>query len=616
MAKRIEIIVKTTDACNARCAYCSAGSDPTGRRSLSGEAAHLLLRQADELIASGRAERVRFLWHGGEPLLLGKGFFRELAAVFQGLPRRAGIAHRIQTNLTLLDEEWVSILEPLIGRDGLGTSLDPFDEVRQLGEGDGYRRRWLAGLDLLDRVGWKAGCVYVLHRLGLPRAKDLYWFFRNLRDNSMLSLRVNPLLRVGRAKEALCEGLLLSPGDYGRFLTEIADVWLGDHRRLILTPVRDLARAWEGGAVTSCDLAGRAGCVEGHLGVDPDGFVYNCGRAVDAGGMRFGRLGEVSLEECLEHASRRVLLDREDALLSGRCGDCAYWRFCHGGCPYESHTESEQAHQPTVLCEDYRLFLEWLRKKASGQSLDYARDKRSAVSGQPESSVGGGAMSVCWPQNPFWGLPPGGFPSSLSPNAEWIPPEEAARKGFRAERAEEVAGKGLRAERAEEVAGKGLRAERAEDAARKGFRAERQSAVSGQEECVSVFPSTSGGGVAGVRSAVSSGKPVVLADPRAWSPADLRSLAEFFLHDPDLSVPIEPFYSALMHLTGGAILGGRRSLRQMYGEAVPTRCPDLPCATCEAFKFCRGFWLDPQPLQEHCRAWRELSAMMARLIFG
>jgi uncharacterized protein len=522
MARRIEIIVKTTDACNARCAYCSAGSEPGGRRRLSGETAALLLRQADELIASGRVDRVRFLWHGGEPLLLGKGFFRELATIFQGLPRRAGITHRIQTNLTLLDEEWISILEPLTGRDGLGTSLDPFDDVRQLGEGNGYRRRWLAGLDLLDRAGWKAGCVYVLHRLGLPRAKDLYWFFRNLRDNSMLSLRVNPLLRVGRAKETSCEALLLSPGDYGRFLIEITDVWLADHRRLILSPVRGLVRAWEGGVVSSCDLAGRAGCVEGHLGVDPDGLVYNCGRAVDAGGIRFGRLGEVSLQECLDHPSRQVLLDREDALLSGRCGQCEYWRFCHGGCPYESHTESEQAHQPTLLCEDYRLFFDWLGFKASGQPLDFARDKRSAFSGQ-------------------------------------------------------------------------------------------RSAIRGQPEYAVVVPGT-GDGVAGVRSAASCGKPVLLADPRAWSPADLRSLADFFLRDPDLSVPVEPFYSALMHLTGGATSGDHRSLRQMYGEAVPTRRPDLPCATCEAFKYCRGFWLHPAALPDHCRAWREVHAMMAGLM--
>jgi len=31
-------------------------------------------------------------------------------------------------------------------------------------------------------------------------------------------------------------------------------------------------------------------------------------------------------------------------------------------------------------------------------------------------------MDSRWPQNPFWGLPHGGFPSSFSPSAEWIPP--------------------------------------------------------------------------------------------------------------------------------------------------------------------------------------------------
>ncbi len=46
----------------------------------------------------------------------------------------------------------------------------------------------------------------------------------------------------------------------------------------------------------------------------------------------------------------------------------------------------------------------------------------------------GKPSAVCWPQNPFWGLLRGGFPSSLSRNAERIPPCEVTRKGFRVER--------------------------------------------------------------------------------------------------------------------------------------------------------------------------------------
>jgi hypothetical protein len=43
---------------------------------------------------------------------------------------------------------------------------------------------------------------------------------------------------------------------------------------------------------------------------------------------------------------------------------------------------------------------------------------------------------------------------------------------------------------------------------------------------------------------------------------------------------------------------------------VPPRRTDLPCITCEAFKFCRSFWLEPEPLPEHCSAWREIWRVM------
>ncbi len=362
MGAELEIIVKTTGACNATCVYCSAGSGPTGKRKLSVETARLLCDRAVRLLDGGRFDRIRFLWHGGEPLLLGKAFFRELAS----FARPGLMDHRLQTNLTLLDPEWIDILAPLIGPDGIGTSVDPFDDVRRLGDDGGYTDRWLRALDLLDQADWRVGCVYVLHRRGLQRARELYWFFRNLRDNSTLSLRVNPLLRVGRARSGECDDLSLAPGEYGSFLIALARVWLSDRRRLILSPIRDIVRAWEtGGGVRSCDLAGRAGCMDTHLGIDADGNVYNCGRAVDADGLRFGNLREVSLADCLDHPSRQILRDREDTLLEGRCGTCPHWRLCHGGCPYESHAASERAHQPTSLCDDYRRFFQWLGEKGS-----------------------------------------------------------------------------------------------------------------------------------------------------------------------------------------------------------------------------------------------------------
>ena len=84
------------------------------------------------------------------------------------------------------------------------------------------------------------------------------------------------------------------------------------------------------------------------------------------------------------------------------------------------------------------------------------------------------------------------------------------------------------------------------------------------------IPSAPDNGTAGVRAAASSGSPVILADLRLWSPDDLRTLADFFLHHPNLTVPIEPFYSALLRSTtpGGGVQSAS-SLRALYGEPVP-----------------------------------------------
>ena len=566
MGAELEIIVKTTGACNARCLYCSAGSSPAGEGKLAIETARALCDQAGQLLDAGRFARVRFLWHGGEPLLLGKRFFRELLS----LGRPGVFRHNVQTNLTLLDNDWIDILEPLIGRDGIGTSMDPFDDVRRLGDGDhdGYRRRWLKGIELLDAAGWRVGCVYVLHRQGLERARALYWFFRNLRDGSSLSLRVNPLLQVGRAQDAACEHLALRPGEYGDFLIELARVWLADHRRLVLSPLKDFVRAWEGdGPVRSCDLAGRAGCMDSHLGIDPAGNVYNCGRAVDAGGMRFGHLKDVSLADCLDHPSRQVLREREEALLEGRCGNCPDWRLCHGGCPYESHTASEQAHQPTRLCEDYQRLFRWLERELGPARKENRRGQVPEKEPRPRFVPTSGRRADVEADRP-----------RPAPQADRIVLDQAPGAVGQELVARLVSSGGW----------------------------------------IWVGPDVPGGGEEAVRALTAAGVAVVIDRPKAWEEGALTALAEFFLRSPDLEVPVEPFYSALSYLLPAGPGRQAWALRSLYGKRPGRRDYGthvaLPCATCEAFKCCRGFWLDADPDPAHCREWRSIIARLAAAV--
>jgi len=358
----LELVIKTTNRCNAVCSYCSAnsvtGGDSTG---ISIDLVRLLLDQAAELVIDGQFDTIQFLWHGGEPLVLGKSFFKDVLRY----NRHRELVHRIQANLTLLDEEWLDIMDPLVGKDGIGTSFDPFADTRRLIQDD-YQRKWLQAMALLGKREWSIGCVYVLHRLSKDNAQNVYWFFRNLRNNSRLSLRVNPILHVGRAMTRHCEDLNLLPGDYASFITKIGEAWYRDRKRLSLSPLNDFQAAIvEGSPITTCEYAGAEGCVGVRLGVDHRGYVYNCGRAVDAGAETFGNLNSSTLRQCLDSPIRKQLRNRGRLLLSGPCRSCLYWAYCHGGGLFEAHMTFGPGGSATVFCSDLKKIFSWMIKRLS-----------------------------------------------------------------------------------------------------------------------------------------------------------------------------------------------------------------------------------------------------------
>ena len=58
-----------------------------------------------------RAPHVTIAWQGGEPTLVGLNFFRRANSLARKhLRRRTTFEHTIQTNGTLLDEEWCEFL--------------------------------------------------------------------------------------------------------------------------------------------------------------------------------------------------------------------------------------------------------------------------------------------------------------------------------------------------------------------------------------------------------------------------------------------------------------------------------------------------------------------------
>jgi len=137
-------VVKVASRCNLNCDYCYVyhSGDMSYREQPRRMPKHVVAALASRLrehILATRLPAVSIIIHGGEPLLAGPQFFREfVGAIREALPPDASASFGLQTNGTLLTEDWADLLCNLGIR--IGISLDGPAEVNDLHRVDHAQR--------------------------------------------------------------------------------------------------------------------------------------------------------------------------------------------------------------------------------------------------------------------------------------------------------------------------------------------------------------------------------------------------------------------------------------------------------------------------------------------
>src|SRR5262249_54203224 len=131
--------------------------------------------------AASPGPEVVFSWQGGEPTLLGVDFFRKVVALEQKYARPGlKIQNDLQTNGTLLNEEWCAFLKE--HRFLVGLSIDGprelHDQYRLTKGGRPTFDLVFAAAKLLQRHGVPFNTLTCVHRFNAKRPKDVYQFLR------------------------------------------------------------------------------------------------------------------------------------------------------------------------------------------------------------------------------------------------------------------------------------------------------------------------------------------------------------------------------------------------------------------------------------------------------
>ncbi|MGQ9650091.1 MAG: radical SAM protein [Phycisphaerae bacterium] len=594
----MEIIIKLTEACNGTCVYCSADGTLGKRKILPREQLGRLFDIFAKWLRGAERRNLRFVWHGGEPMLCGPEYFAEIMRQQQ---RAFGddlgrVRNAMQSNLSLVDERWVPVLRELLKDQAIGTSFDIVDGIRGLAGGKNLREIWVRAVSRLRQAGIRVGAVYVAHRQSLNRAGDIYHFFRN----AGLHVRVNPLYKEGRADRRESQPLWITAEEYGQFLVDLCDLWRGERMQWSIMPLMEWYRAWKGHSRLCCDSRGM--CHTSHLGINPDGTVFGCGRQSDHGANRLGNIFEDDLDEMLRQREQGVLAGRSSNLRSGFCRDCRFWELCHGGCPMMGLLYHGDMMRETYFCAARKRLYEHFEKlfgplAVSNQlgGSDHPPLPRGRRGRCPTSSRGGQAMIAPSPAssvqqqaerhhlatlNPTPRFvvtieQPQGWPMldfvrivTLRPDIERLAlgrldPQERARGLVTLEHFLASPGDyGPFARQLTILAGRGSLCH---DIAEHGRQALLGMLRRLRAELM-FSPATIDDSSFACRAA-DAGVPVRLEFDIDYDEAVLSGLLDHFLHTPTLHVPIEPFFTL-----AGTIGGQRRLTFWQIFDNLPGRC--------------------------------------------
>ena len=315
------IVTPVGNNCNIRCDYCYHSN--LMKPSLVEPDREAICKFIDESISI--FDRVRYIWHGGEPLLAGLDFYREVVDVQKKCKKRGQVViNGIQTNATLIDEEWGKFFAA--NNFYVSTSLDGTKELHNLHRGGSYDNV-LKGMKYLNKYLKRVGIIVVVNKDNVLFPDELYNSL--CLDDRFGGFELHPCMPVAVGDNKLVP----EEKDLLNFMCRIFDLWWAqDNPRIHIRSFEDIIRVFLGVYPTTC-VSQRKGCL--HLGsMDYDGSIYTCSRFMKENEGYLGNILNNSLYDILKSEETERIY-QQMVELPKECESCEWIKYCGGGCAYQ-----------------------------------------------------------------------------------------------------------------------------------------------------------------------------------------------------------------------------------------------------------------------------------------
>ena len=331
--------------CNLDCSYCFylskeqlLHSDNSWR--MSDEVLEEFIKQ---YIEQQNYHEIIFSWQGGEPTLLGLDFFRKVVDLERKYcPPNKQVQNDLQTNGTLLDDEWCEFLKE--NNFLVGLSIDGprelHDKHRLDREGKPTFDKVFNAVKLLHKHGIKFNALTSVNRDNTKEPLRVYRFLRDEVKPAIMQFTpvVEPKVFKSTAPQywepgspdSVVTDWSVDAEEFGDFLCEIFDEWYKkDIGKVCVHYFEDTLGRYmgtQGGMCVFSELCGKA------LAIEHDGTVYACDHYVYPEYERGNIKDEILLN--MISSKRQVAFGfRKRDSLPQHCKQCEYLFACYGECP-------------------------------------------------------------------------------------------------------------------------------------------------------------------------------------------------------------------------------------------------------------------------------------------
>ena len=370
-AKPMYIMLKPVGAkCNLDCDYCYyLEKENLYEKKNPVMSEDLLEKFIKQYIESQTMPEIMFTWHGGETLMRPLSFYKRAIELQKQYGRGRHIDNSIQTNGTLLNDEWCKFFKE--NNFLVGISIDGpkefHDEYRRDKMGRPSFHRVMRGIELLKKHEVEFNCMAVVNDYNVDYPIEFYNFFKEIgcqyiqftpiverirKDNTISLLKLATARQ--RADEVDLAPYTVPADKWGNFLCAVFDEWVKEDVGKIFIQIFDSTLAnWVGeqpGVCTMAKTCGHAGAMEFN------GDVYSCDHFVFPE-YRLGNINKKTLTSMMYSNEQLKFGNDKFDSLPQQCRECDFLFACYGECPKNRFIKDKYGNDGlNYLCQGYYQF--------------------------------------------------------------------------------------------------------------------------------------------------------------------------------------------------------------------------------------------------------------------